>query len=253
MWRSYNHALGEKKTIILSDHNSKQEDFVQFLVNNIHNHHDDCFVISDKRYMYDNIRWYTPYEKIVDFEFGWKDMDKLLDVLEEKSGRLVIIADIGMRVGSKCKEIWEKLEPLLKKKFTLIVACSNNNWYAPINEFDNIILDVSTFMTEKLYEKVKSNLTISYSTFRKMLCCDLDPDAFYIIYDGILLPVVMKECDKIKKKYTIKKMVPDKMYRKIRDLNKQPSDEQRKQWDKVPRPKINLSSDDWMMQGFRFS
>jgi len=120
----YIRKMISKRTIILSDHQHKYETFVQFIVDKLATKYKYFFLICSKHYQYHNVKWYTPYENITDFEFKITDIDKLLEIIKNIHSKILVIFDLGNYSFHQYRKILPQLDNFFTKQITLILCAS---------------------------------------------------------------------------------------------------------------------------------
>lgn len=160
--------FADKKSILFSDHNWKLEEFMKYVIIKMANNECNyCFVISNKRYMYNKVKWYTPYQELINFEFSFNTINMLKNIImfineliKHIDEKILIIIDTNFyRLDSENKNIFLDMCKLHNNNITIIIGAKNNmsnsiNIFP--NEFDNIIYDQISYSgsIDNLYDHI---------------------------------------------------------------------------------------------------
>lgn len=253
-----------QKTLILGPHNYKNEQLIEFLVDK--NKLKKCFIVSNKKYYYDkDLRWYTPYERLVDFEFHYDTFQQLLEHIsliyklfagvEEKT----IVIDIRATLFDKNKiiEMWDNLVKFADN-ITIIVCSAIWIPHVPINFFNNIFMDRIAFEPniKVAYKQIKETNTINYDEFKILMQTHQEETEFYLLRMSVWSIYKRDNKYQIQNKQKIKDIISLDDYEQIKKFNGQPTKTQKKKWkkeDKINESQNSEEFDDWLDDGIRFS
>ena len=261
-------CITNKKTILFSDHHYKIESFVNYITNKLSVTHPHFFIISSKQYYYhQGQKYYTPYERITNFEFFYNNNDtftvccnKIYEFLEQMQipNNIFIIIDLSQHyfLRKDGKLNLNAIEKFLSmKNITLMVCLNNVAQNVDTALYDNIIMDNCYhpifYKSQHNYFTQFCNITLK--TFQKIMHDDCQSmKLFYLLNRNCAYKFGIRTHPKITCKYKIKNIVSDNFYKSIKKLNGQPNKKLLKKWQKLPKP-VFESSEDELMDGFRFS